>query len=163
MDGKEDTRLLLVPDVEKLELQAGDVFEINGFWLPYGSRDDAETPRRETATYGMDAPRVTSCTEGTVLSDLPVKIRAHENRAEFTIKGGKDLLPVVVTGLTDWKYPRIWRKEKDRWRLLSHARNTDHDGYQVFSEANGTFGAVFLVGSDENEQTLRVSVGRGCV
>lgn len=159
LDRKEDTRLLLVPNVEQLQLNAGDVFEISGFWLPYGSRDDAETPRRETVIYGVDAPKVTSCTHGTVLSDLPVKIKAHENRAEFTIQGGRDLLPVIVTGLTDWKYPRIWRKENDRWRLLSHARNTDHDGYQVFSEQAGKFGAVFLVGSDNSEQTLRVSVG----
>jgi len=159
LDKKEDTRLVLVPDVERLELNTGDVFEISGFWLPYGSRDDADTPRRETVTYGEGAPRVTACPLGTVVSDLPLRIKAQENRAEFTIQGGKDLVPVIVTGLTDWRYPRIWRKEEDRWRLLSHARNTDHDGYQVFSEEDGTFGAVFLVGSDRNEQTLKVSAG----
>ena len=159
LDKKEDTRLLLVPDVERLELNAGDVFQISGFWLPYGSRDDADTPQREIISYGTNAPKVLSCARGTVLSDLPVKIEAHENVAEFNIKGGQDLIPVIVTGLTDWRYPRIWRKEGDRWRLLSHARNTDHDGYQVFSEKDGTFGAVFLVGSDEGEQTLRASAG----
>ena len=52
LDAKEDTRLLLVANAAKLELRAGDVFEIDGFWLPYGSRDDADTPRRETITYG---------------------------------------------------------------------------------------------------------------
>ena len=114
LDRREDTRLLLVPDVERLELHAGDVFEINGFWLPYGSRDDAETPRRETSTYGIHVPKVTSCSRGTILSDLPVRIKAHENGARFNVKGGKDLLPVVVAGLTDWKYPRIWRKEKEK-------------------------------------------------
>jgi hypothetical protein len=49
--------------------------------------------------------------------------------------------------------------EKDRWRLLSHARNTDHDGYQVFCEQGGTFGTVFLVPGDQSEQTLKVQVG----
>ncbi len=43
--------------------------------------------------------------------------------------------------------------------MLSHARNTDHDGYQVFCEEDGTFGAAFLVGSNGTEQTLKVSVG----
>ncbi len=158
-DGKRDTRLLLVPDVDRLELETGDVFEINGYWLPYGSRDNAETPRRETVTYGIDSPKVTSCKQGTVLSNLPVRIKASEDRAEFSITGGSDLIPVIVTGLSDWRHPRIWRKEKDRWRLLAHARNTDHDGYQVFCDEENTFGAVFLVGSDATEQTLKVSVG----
>ncbi len=159
-DHEKDTRLFLAPDVEKLELQPGDVFEIDGYWLPYGPVEDAETPRRETVTYAAEVPRVTSCVKGTSLSDLPIRIRAENNQAEFSIVGGKDLLPVIVTGLTDWRYPRIWKKEGDRWHLLSHARNTDHDGYQVFSEEGGTFGAVFLVHSDEVEQTLKVSVGK---
>lgn len=155
----EDTRLVLVPDVETLELYPGDTFEIDGFWLPYGSRDNADTPRRETVTYGAASPKVTSCVRGSVISHLPVKIKAHENGAEFCIRGGRDLVPVIVTGLTDWQYPRIWRKEKGRWRLLSHARNSEHDGYQVFCDEDGTFGTVFLVGSSTAEQTLKVSVG----
>jgi hypothetical protein len=159
-DRGEDTRLLLVPDVERLELNTGDVFSIDGFWLPYGDLDNAETPRREAAIYGNGVPKVVSCSIGKIVSDLPVKIEAEKNRAEFSIKGGKDLLPVIVSGLTDWRFPRIWKKEGDKWRLLSHARNTAHDGYQVFCEKGGTFGAVFLVASDENEQVLRVSAGK---
>ncbi len=158
-DRTEDTRLLLVPDVERLELQPGDVFDVDGFWLPYGSRDDARTPRREAVAYGHESPHVVDCKRGTVLSHLPVRIHAEMNRAEFTVTGGTDLLPIVVTGMTDWRYPRIWRKEKERWRLLSHARNTDHDGYQVFCDETGDFGTVFLVGSDRHEQTLKVSMG----
>ncbi|MCK0148087.1 hypothetical protein MWU78_20745 [Arenibacter sp. F26102] len=158
-DKNEDTRLLLVPDVDQLKLKPGDVFEIDGYWLPYGERDNAKTSQNETLFYGVNGPKVVSCKTGIVESDLPVKIKAIDNKAEFTIKGGKDLLPVIITGLTDWKYPRIWKKEKDKWHLLSHSRNTAHDGYQVFSEAQGTFGAVFLIASDENDQILKVTVG----
>jgi hypothetical protein len=158
-DRPEDTRLLLVPNVDRLELQAGDRFEIDGFWLPYGPLDDAATPRREAARYGHDLPRVTDCAKGIVESHLPIRIRAAGNQAEFTIQGGKDLLPVLVTGLTEWRNPRIWKQEQDQWRLLTHARNTSLDGYQVFCEPGGTFGAVFLVASDATAQTLRVSAG----
>ncbi len=160
MDRAEDTRLLLVPDREKLELKPGDLFEINGFWLPYGTRDGADTPRREAGLFGINSPIITACRTGTPVSNLPVRIRAKNNRAEFSLKGGRDLIPVVISGLTEWEYPRIWKKEGSGWRLLSHARNTEHDGYQVFSEEGGTFGAVFLVHSDENEQTLKVQSGK---
>ncbi len=56
MDREDDTRLLLVPDKDKLELVPGDVFEINGFWLPYGTRDGAATPRREAEQHGINVP-----------------------------------------------------------------------------------------------------------
>jgi len=160
MDREEDTRLLLVPDRDRLDLSPGDQFEIDGFWLPYGTLDGAETPRLEAEQYGIDCPKVVSCRKGTVLSDLPVKIRARNNQAEFTLKGGKNLLPLVITGLTEWEYPRIWKREGRSWRLLSHSRNSLHDGYQVFSEEGGTFGAVFLVYTNEAEQTLKVSAGK---
>lgn len=160
LDGPKDTRLLLVPDRETLELKAGDVFEIDGFWLPYGERDNADTPRRELLRYGNNLPHVISCSRGTVVSDLPVVVKAANNRAEFSIKGGKDLVPVIVTGLTDWRYPRIWKKEDNRWRMLSHARNWEHDGYQMFVDEDGSFGAVFLVYTDHQEQHLRIRVGK---
>ena len=159
-DKEEDVRLFLTTDVERLELKPGDVFEIDGYWLPYGPVDEAETPERETFTYASGLPEVSSCTKGEILSDLPVKIKAVNNEAEFSIRGGKDLIPVIVSGLSDWKYPRIWKKEGESWRLLSHARNWEHDGYQVFSEGEGSFGTVFLVHTSEDEQHLRVSVGK---
>jgi len=158
-DHKKDTRLFLTTDVETLELKTGDIFEVDGYWLPYGPVEDAETPRRETTSYARDLPEVTSCSKGTILSSLPVRIKAEENQAEFSLRGGKDVLPVVITGLTEWKYPRIWKKEGEKWTLLSHARNSAFDGYQVFAQEGGSFGAVFLVYSDELEQTLKVSVG----
>ena len=158
-DNEKDTRMLIVPDKDKLELKPGDVFTIDGYWLPYGPRDDAETPRRETKLYAKGLPKVTNISKGSVVSDLPIKIKAERNKAQFDIKGGKDLVPVILTGLTEWRYPRIWKKEGGKWRMLSHARNTAHDGYQVFSENDGKFGAVFLVSTDEKEQQLKVSVG----
>ncbi len=158
-DTEKGTRLLLVPDTENLELKKGDVFEIDGFWLPYGARDNAEAPRREAVRYANGLPEVTACPQGTVLSHLPVKIKAENNRARFSIKGGKDYIPVIITGLSKFRYPRIWKKEGDEWRLLSHARNSAHDGYQVFCDEAGDFGAVFLVHSDSNEQELKVQVG----
>jgi hypothetical protein len=159
-DEAPNTRLLLVADADKLDLQAGDAFEIDGYWLPYGPEFDAETPRRELNLYGAGSPRVTSMVRGSLVSELPVRIRAEHNRAEFSMAGGKDLIPVIISGLDTWEYPRIWKKEKDRWRLLSHARNNEQDGYQVFCDDDGTFGAVFLVPGDAREQRLRITAGK---
>ncbi|MBE0655179.1 MAG: hypothetical protein IH594_15365 [Bacteroidales bacterium] len=156
-DREPDTRLLIVPDTESLSLKEGDVFEIDGYWLPYGPLEHAETPRREIELYGNGLPAVL-VEQGTLLSDLPLWIKAENNSARFTITGGKDYVPVIITGLTDWKNPRIWQKEAGKWRLLSHARNNSYDGYQVFVDEEGFFGAVFLVHTDENSQELKVTL-----
>jgi len=158
-DGAPNTRLLLVPDVDSLTLSPGDVFEIDGYWLPYGPLENAATPRRELALYGLGRPAVTEVIQGQLVSDLPTVIKAKGNQAELTLKGGKDLIPVTVKGFTTWERPHLWRKENEQWRLLSHARNSVHDGYQVFCEEGGTFGAVFLVHSNEQKQQLRASAG----
>ena len=156
-DHEEDTRLLIVPDVETLNLEVGDVFTIDGYWLPYGPLESAETPRKELELYGNGLPKV-KVSVGTLVSDLPLKIKADKNAARFTLWGGKDLVPVIVTGLTDWKHPRIWQKENGKWRLLSHARNSKTDGYQVFCDEEGYFGAIFLVHTNEEMQELKVSL-----
>lgn len=158
-DGVPNTRLLLVPDVDSLILNPGDVFEIDGYWLPYGPLENALTPQRELSFFGLGLPAVTAVAQGQRVSDLPTVVKAKDNQAEFTIKGGKDLIPVLVKGFTTWEGLRLWKKENKQWRLLSHARNTIHDGYQVFCEEDGSFGAVFLVHSNEQKQQLRASAG----
>ena len=159
-DKKGDTRLLLVPDSEKLELKPGDYFYFDAFWLPYGEVDGAQTPRRESVAYGARAPRITSVIKGDKISDFPTIISAEDNEAEFVLQGGRDLTSIVVTGLSDYRWPRIYRQESSGWRMLSHGRVNDMDGAQVFSESANSFGAVFLVHSDDAPQRLRVTAGR---
>ncbi|MEA3364010.1 MAG: hypothetical protein U9Q79_00085 [Candidatus Hydrogenedentes bacterium] len=156
---KGDTRLLLVPDADTIHLEKGDTIDFEAFWMPYGPYDSAETPRRETVAYGWAAPQIVNVKTGIGLSDFPCQVRAEDNRAEFTIQGGRDLVPVIVTGLTDYRFPRIYRREGLNWRELPHSRVGDLDGVQVFTEPEGTFGTVFLVHSDDVPQTLRVTAG----
>ena len=152
-----NTRLFLAPDTEKLSLQAEDEIELTGFWLPYGPLDNADTPRREVERYGAGMPNI-RISKGKVQSELPTRIVAEDNEAQFTVRGGKDLIPIIVTGLTQWKNVRIWQKEHGAWRHLSHARNTNNDGYQVFVAEDGSYGAVFLVHTNDKPQELRVAV-----
>jgi hypothetical protein len=154
-----DTRLMLVPDAETLTLEPGDTIEFEAAFVPYGEIDGAQTPRREVIAYGLQAPRVTQVLTGKRIGDFPTMIRAHNDRAEFILQGGRDLIPVIVTGLTDYREPRLWQKQQDRWRLLSHARSTQKDGVQVFCSQDSRFGAVFLVASDDTTQHLRVTLG----
>jgi len=156
---KGDTRLMLVPDADRLALEPGDVIEFEAAFLPYGEVNGAQTPKREVAAYGRQAPRVTQVLRGEKVGDFPTFIRAGDDLAEFVVRGGRDLIPVIVTGLTDYRESRLWQKSQDGWRVLSHARAGRDDGIQVFCTANGKFGAVFLVASDNTPQHLQVTLG----
>jgi hypothetical protein len=158
-DKKGDTRLLLVANADRLELKPGDHIEFDGFWFGYGATDASEPARRETRVYGSNGPRIAAAAQGVVLADFPPALRAADNQAEFTLQGGRDVVPVIVTGLTDFRWPRIERKDELGWRPIPHGRVTELDGIQVFVEGEGRFGAVFLVHSDNTPQVLRVTVG----
>lgn len=153
-----NTRLFLASASDLLTLQPGDVMVLDGFWLPYGPIENADTPRREVARYGTGTPSIVNITKGKVQSELPTRILAENNEAQFTLRGGKNLIPIIITGLSQWKNVRIWQNENGEWRHLSHARNTNKDGYQVFNAEDGSYGAVFLVYTNEEPQELRVTV-----
>jgi hypothetical protein len=158
-DKDKDTRLCLVPDTDTLRLEPGDAFEIDGFWMPFGAVDNADAVRREAVLYGEQGPEVVEVHTGRLQSGFPARVEAVDNRAQFVIRGGRDLVPVVVTGLTDYRVPRIERRSDRGWTPLSHARVGDLDGVEVFATAADRFGAVFLVHSDGEPQELRVSAG----
>ncbi len=155
-----NTRLLLTAGADTLELKPGDTIAFEAMWLPYGALDNAEAPRRETVAYGLAAPRVEAVARGKKLADFPAVVQADANVAELTIRGGRSLVPITVTGLADYRWPRICRKESTGWVPIPHARVGELDGVQVFSEAGGSFGAVFLVPSDDRPQQLRVTAGQ---
>ncbi len=153
-----DTRLLLVPDMDQLVLKAGNVIEIEGYWLPYGATYDTKSPEMLTKFDAECAPHVVDVVRGEKVNDLPLVVQAKNNKAEFSIAGGKNLTPVVVKGFTKWRNPQIFVKENKAWRLLSHSRNQKYDGYQVFCDEDGTFASVFLVPTGLNQQKLKVTV-----
>ncbi|NIA13875.1 MAG: hypothetical protein GWP08_07330 [Nitrospiraceae bacterium] len=153
------TRMFVSVDADELILKAGDVIEFDAFWLPYGEVHGSKTPRREVAAYGSEAPRIPEVAVGEKVAGFPPEVRAVDNKAEFILQGGRDAVAVLVSGLTDYKWPRIWREESTGWKLVNQARNGDLDGIQTYVAKDGSFGAVFIVNSNNTPQRLRVQVG----
>jgi len=155
---KGDTVLMLVPDADEIEMQPGDYFDIELFIIPFGAVDNADAAVRGRVDFGANAPRIVDIIKGGKISDFPSRVRAAEGEAEFVISGGRNIIPVIVTGLPSYRNPRLMRKESGGWVAVEHERRGG-DGYQVFPEPGGTFGAVFLVSSDGSPQTLRATAG----
>lgn len=156
-DRPQDTRLLIVPDADRLELQPGDEFRLAGFWLPYGEVHGVRTVAREVQAFGTQRPKIAKVLQGTKLSDFPPRIQAHQNQAEFVLRGGRSLIPVVVSGLSNFRHPQLFSRQGDTWVRLNHSQCSETDGGQVFVDESG-FGAVFLVPGSPRPMHLKISV-----
>ncbi len=156
----EDIRFSLVPATDRLILKTGDEIEYSGFWLPYGESDGFKTPAREVVTFGSDKPMVTSVKKGLCLNNFPTTIQVEDNQAEFTLKGGLNLIPVIAKGFTDYRNLLLYRKINGTWYPVNLNQNSESDGNQVFCDADGKFGSVFLIRTNGSEQVLKISSGQ---
>ncbi len=154
-----DTRLFLSVDADELTLQPGDTITLEAYWTCYAPYDSAAPAEREARVFGSEGPRLLEVAVGVALSDFPTTVRAEANEAEFTLAGGRSCLPIIVTGLTDYRWPRLFRKESAGWTPVRLNRSDALDGVQVRSEPDGTFAAIFLLDSNAEPQTVRVTAG----
>lgn len=144
---------------ETFEMQPGEELVLEGFILPYAPTDEIEPAAREMQFYATDGPRVESVATGRKVSDWPIVVEAAGGEAEFTIAGGRELLPVIVTNLPTWKSPRIEQMTAGGWQPIHHHYLSPYDGAEVHTEDGGTFRAVFLVASDGEPRQLRAMAG----
>ena len=153
-----DAALCLVPNQQTVSLKKGDVIEIEGYWFCYGDSTTTFPVDQCVRDYCDNAPRITQTTKCSEVKNKPTLwIQAEQGKAEFTVTGGRNLIPVVVTGLNDYRYARMQIFEDGKWQEVGHNRNTATDGYQTFCAEDGSFGAVFLVASGQGDHRLRVS------
>lgn len=153
---KGDIRFSLVPSTDRLVLKPGDEITISGFWLPYGEVNGAKTPSREIIAFGKDQPEVVAVKRGYVLNNLPTTIQVENNEAQFTLKGGLNVLPIIATGLNSYKYPALYEKIGDNWEFVHMEHNNPYDGMQLFCDKDGKFGAVFLVRTNGEAREFRI-------
>jgi len=163
------TELMLVPLIEGNIIRAGSWMELDCILIPYG--DDSSgyrIPWQESIRFGLNqsqlerlisprghkTPSITTfgpevqVSNGRCLSHLPPVVRAEDNWAEFTLEGGHDRISLVAAGFRARKLPMLW--EDDAY-IDTQVRGGD--GYQVFRNADGTYGFVFA----PRTRTTRVS------
>ena len=114
-------------------------------------------------SYGSAGPRISDVEVGIKVADFPPEVRAENNTATFTLSGGRSSLAVLVSGLTAYRYPRIYRQESRGWVPLLQSRQGVLDGVQVNVAPDGQFVAAFLVPSGDAPQRLKVEAGKADV
>jgi len=90
-----------------------------------------------------------SVSVGTLERSRPTKIRAKNDRAEFTIAGGLGALPVTVTGLTRYRRGKLeMRSASTQWKTVDQAVH-GRDFWQTdYDEGSGTWEITHSVPAD---------------
>lgn len=159
-----DTILMLVPATDAKEIKAGDFIETDLFLMPYGGGTQTPDPAKKAAyDFGANAPKLTSIKSGTKISDFPTRIRlSDKQKAEFTVTGGCDYIPIIIEGAKDYRTLRLYCTDDGKKTLIEHSQPERKDGYQVFIRpdnpwgASYSFGYVFLYKTDGKEHKFVV-------
>lgn len=60
-------------------------------------------------------------TRGSLVRRRPTLILAEDNGAEFTMAGGLGYVPITISGLSDYRSPRLEIEEKGGWRTVDQS------------------------------------------
>lgn len=137
----------LTLDAEKLSFKKGDVIEIDMILLPWGvgteEHDDNVRAVREDSAIN---PITVTSNVGEVKSDvyLPI-VKAENNTAEFTVKGGRNNNAVRVDGITSLNSkPSVYKLVDGEWQKVELASINGYDGYSVRIGDDGTYSISFV-------------------
>ncbi len=155
------TNGMLTLDADLITFRKGDTIELNLVLLPWGvgTEESYETVLKVREDSALK-PITLTAEKGTVVEDdiLPI-VKADDNEAVFTVKGGRNNNALTVTGLTSMKAPRIEILNNGEWVKYETASSEHgYDGYTVKPADNGTYSFSFIYTAEtpDNEYTFRV-------
>ena len=150
-------------DLGKTAFKKGDTLHMEFLMLPWASRD--LTSDENIATVYEDSVEkpltVKSVATGTKLDEpYLARIYAADDKAEFTVTGGRNRNAVRVDGFLAFGRPFIEELSADGTWIPYNTSVEEYDGYGVYLNRDGTYGYAFIYETDtpDYEKTFRVSV-----
>lgn len=156
---------VLTLDADLITFRKGDTIELNLVLLPWGvgREESCETVLKVREDSALKPITVTA-EKGSVVEDdiLPV-VKADNNEAVFTVKGGRNNNAVTVTGVTSMKAPVIERLENGGWvKYDTASAEHGYDGYTVKVAEDGTYSFSFIyeAADPDTEYTFRFTAAQ---
>ncbi|MBP1588455.1 MAG: hypothetical protein ILO53_08680 [Clostridia bacterium] len=152
-------------DLGKTTFKKGDTIRMEFLMLPWASRDltsDANIPI--VFEDSVEKPlTVKSVATGTIMEEpYLARIQASDNKAEFTVTGGRNRNAVRVDGFDVLCRPVIEELSADGTWVPYVTNVKEYDGYGVYLNRDGSYGYAFIyeAATPDQERTFRISVQR---
>ena len=151
---EESTQGDLTLDTEKISFKKGDSISMNVILLPNGVGREKEDTHALSVRDEEDLTVRATTGKATGDSIVP-SVAAQDNKAEFTVTGGKNLTAVRVDNITTCAKPTIYVNDGVEWKELDNSLH-GYDGYSVTTSPDGTYSVSFVYDSDGTPITFRV-------
>lgn len=151
----------LTLDTEKISFKKGDSIYVDLILLPWGvGREDNDSNVRRVREDSLVNPLTVTAETGKVIGDayLPI-VKAENNTAEFTLKGGRNKNAVRIDGITSYTTaPEVYRLADGEWQKVQIASSNGYDGYSIRIGDDGTYSVSFVYEAADpfTEYTFRV-------
>jgi len=157
------TRLILTSASTATRLISGDYFEFDLEGVAFGTpTSDYSQMVTEAAAWGYGKPTVPTVYQGSKVSDFPARVDIGANGyADFTIAGGRDMLPVEIGGFPGYTNStqsdlRIEELVSDVWIPIDQSYlgrdwwHTEYDG------TTGKYSFILALHTDGSSRRFRV-------
>ncbi len=152
----EKTEGSLTLDTESITFKAGDSIKIDLILLPWGTGEET------------DDTNVLNVREDSILKPLVAlngemdgyvpTIKAENNEAVVTVKGGRNNNVIKATGFTSMKQPKVYVMADNGWQEYNISSVWGYDGYMINTEKDGTYSISFVYNAEnpDKEYTFKI-------
>lgn len=151
----------LTLDEKTITFKAGDTIRLDLVLLPWGTgREETDTNVQTVREDSALKPLKVTATHGTAQDDptLPT-VTAKDNKAVFTLTGGRNNNAVRINGFTGLACPSVELYKDGRWESVALASSWGYDGYTVFyDKMTGYYDFSFVFAVENPDDTYRYRV-----
>jgi hypothetical protein len=146
----------LVLEKANLQLKAGDVIKFSYMFMPYGgkySKDAINSALQTKKDYAF--PTVTKVVSGTLSTTsnpwIPTVKSNNGSSAEFSVKGGDNVVTVAIEGLQSYKNPTVYKKVNGNYTPINYSTSGRKDGGTIYIDELGLIGFSLPVNTTPGE------------
>jgi hypothetical protein len=96
---------------------------------------------------------------GELVCNRPTQIRAKDNRVHFSITGGIGYVPIIITGLSGYRSPKLEIKKNGTWQKVDQSVYKNDFWQANYVESTGTWDIIYnilLDTPDDERQTQEI-------
>ena len=159
--GKKDVNsAALTLDQKRISFSEGDSITLDMILLPWGTGRETDDSNVRAVRFDSALNPMKAASSLCAVQDDPVipTVKCENDRAEFTVTGGKNNLAVKVTGFTKLVRPRVQVECDGAAQALAIPSSNGYDGYSVRYEPDGTYTYSFVYSSADPLKTYSFTV-----
>lgn len=88
---------------------------------------------------------------GTLVNQYPVEIIAENNSAQFSITGGCGYVPLTITGVNNYRDPRLYRKVDGSWQRIDQSFHGNDFWQTEYNSSSETWDITYNINLDSKD------------